>query len=130
MNRYLVTAVSLLLLPVGLALAQPGGGPQVRFKVVTVAEGLQNPWSMAWLPNGDMLVTERGGTIRTIRNGQLLPEPMANVPAVRASGQGGLFDIVLHPDYAENGWVYISFAKPDANNQQATTTVIRAKDAA
>ena len=127
MNRLLVTAVSLLALPVGLALAQPGGGPQVRFKVVTVAEGLQNPWSMAWLPNGDMLVTERGGTIRTIRNGQLLPEPMANVPAVRASGQGGLFDIVLHPDYAENGWVYISFAKPDANNQQATTTVIRAK---
>ena len=127
MNRYLVTAVSLLALPVGLALAQPGGGPQVSFKVVTVVEGLQNPWSMAWLPNGDMLVTERGGTIRTVRNGQLLPEPMANVPAVRASGQGGLFDIVLHPDYAENGWVYISFAKPDANNQAATTTVIRAK---
>ena len=110
MNRLLVTAVSLLALPVGLALAQPGGGPQVSFKVVTVAEGLQNPWSMAWLPNGDMLVTERGGTIRTVRNGQLLPEPMANVPAVMASGQGGLFDIVLHPDYAENGWVYISFA--------------------
>jgi glucose/arabinose dehydrogenase len=127
MNRLLVTAVSLLALPAGLALAQPGGGPQVRFKIVTVADGLQNPWSMAWLPNGDMLVTERGGTIRTIRDGQLLPEPMANVPAVRASGQGGLFDIVLHPDYAENGWVYISFAKPDANNQQATTTVIRAK---
>jgi len=127
MNRLLVAAVSLLTLPVGLALAQPGGGPQVRFKVVTVAEGLQNPWSMAWLPNGDMLVTERGGTIRTIRNGQLLPEPMANVPAVRASGQGGLFDIVLHPDYAENGWVYISFAKPNAAGDQATTTVIRAK---
>jgi glucose/arabinose dehydrogenase len=127
MNRLLVAAVSLLTLPVGLALAQPGGGPQVAFKVVTVVEGLQNPWSMAWLPNGDMLVTERGGTIRTVRNGQLLPEPMANVPAVRASGQGGLFDIVLHPDYAENGWVYISFAKPDANNQEATTTVIRAK---
>ncbi len=132
MNRLLVTAISLLALPAGFALAQPGGGPQVRFKVVTVAEGLQNPWSMAWLPNGDMLVTERGGTIRTIRNGQLLPEPMANVPAVMASGQGGLFDIVLHPDYAENGWVYISFAKPDPNNpdpqtRAATTTVIRAK---
>jgi len=127
MNRFVVTAVSLLALPVGLALAQPGGGPQVSFKVVTVAEGLQNPWSMAWLPNGDLLVTERGGTIRTIRNGQLLPEPMANVPAVRASGQGGLFDIVLHPDYAENGWVYISFAKPNAAGSEATTTVIRAK---
>jgi glucose/arabinose dehydrogenase len=114
-------------MPIGVALAQPGGPPPVQFRVATVVEGLQNPWSMAWLPNGDMLVTERGGTIRTVRNGQLLPEPMANVPAVRASGQGGLFDIVLHPNYAQNGWVYISFAKPDANNQEATTTVIRAK---
>ena len=126
MNRLLVAAFALAM-PMGIALAQPGGGPQVQFRVVTVVEGLQNPWSMVWLPNGDMLVTERGGTIRTVRNGQLLPEPMANVPAVRASGQGGLFDIVLHPDYSENGWVYISFAKPDANNQEATTTVIRAK---
>ena len=126
MNRLLVTALALAM-PMGIALAQPGGGPQVQFRVVTVVEGLQNPWSMAWLPNGDMLVTERGGAIRTVRNGQLLPEPMANVPAVRASGQGGLFDIVLHPDYAANGWVYISFAKPNAAGDQATTTVIRAK---
>jgi glucose/arabinose dehydrogenase len=52
---------------------------------------------------------------------------MANVPAVKASGQGGLFDIVLHPDYESNGWVYISFSKPDADNNEATTTVIRAR---
>ena len=52
--------------------------------MVTVAEGLKNPWSMAWLPNGDMLVTERPGTLRIIRNGQVLPDPVPGVPAVRA----------------------------------------------
>jgi glucose/arabinose dehydrogenase len=126
MNRFFVAAIALVVLPFGSAMAQRGGPPAAEFRVVTVVEGLQNPWSIAWLPNGDMLVTERPGRIRTVRNGQLLPEPMANVPAVKASGQGGLFDIVLHPDYASNGWVYISFAKPDAQGNEAATTVIRA----
>lgn len=126
MARFLITAIALAALPFGVAQAQ-FGPPGHDFRVVTVTEGLQNPWSMAWLPNGDMLVTERGGTIRTIRDGELLRQPMANVPAVKASGQGGLFDIVLHPDYESNGWVYISFAKPDADNNEATTTVIRAR---
>jgi glucose/arabinose dehydrogenase len=125
MNRFLVAALSLIAFPFGSALAQFGGAPSHEFRVVTVVEGLQNPWSIAWLPNGDMLVTERPGRIRTVRNGQL-SEPMANVPAVKASGQGGLFDIVLHPDYESNGWVYISFAKPDADGNEAATTVIRA----
>ena len=55
-------------------LAQPPGPAGETFKVVTVAEGLRNPWSMAWLPNGDMLVTERVGTLRIIRGGKLLPD--------------------------------------------------------
>ena len=126
MSRYLVLAAALVALPFGAVQAQFGGQSH-EFRVVTVVDGLQNPWSIAWLPNGDMLVTERGGTIRTVRDGRLLPEPMANVPAVKASGQGGLFDIVLHPEYEENGWVYISFAKPDAQGDEATTTVIRAR---
>jgi len=127
MTRFLVSAIALATLPLGTAWCQPGGSPATQFRVVTVAEGLVNPWSMAWLPNGDMLVTERPGRIRTIRDGRLLAEPMANVPAVKASGQGGLFDIVPHPDYATNGWVYISYAKPAPQGDQAATTVIRAK---
>jgi glucose/arabinose dehydrogenase len=118
--------MALIALPFGAAQAQ-FGPPGEEFRVVTVVDGLQNPWSMAWLPNGDMLVTERGGDIRTVRDGRLLRQPMANVPAVKASGQGGLFDIVLHPDYESNGWVYISFAKPDADNNEAATTVVRAR---
>jgi len=92
--------------------AQPPGPAGENFKVVTVAEGLKNPWSMAWLPNGDMLVTERGGTLRIIRDGKLLPEPVAGVPAVRALGQGGMQEVAVHPNYAQNGFIYLSYAKP------------------
>jgi len=97
------------------------------FKVVTVVEGLVNPWSMAWLPNGDLLVTERPGRLRIIRDGKLLPEPVPGVPAVRVVGQGGLQDVVVHPSFAENRLVYLSFAKPNGDGSQGTTTVIRAR---
>jgi glucose/arabinose dehydrogenase len=98
-------------------LAQPPGPAGETFKVVTVAEGLRNPWGMAWLPNGDLLVTERGtgsypGALRIIRDGKLLPDPVAGVPAVRAMGQGGMQDVAVHPNYAQNGFIYLSYAKP------------------
>ena len=64
------------------------------FRVVTVADGLVNPWSMTWLPGGDMLITERPGRLRIVRNGTLLPDPVAGVPEVFARGQGGLFDVL------------------------------------
>ena len=97
------------------------------FRVVSVAEGLINPWSMAWLPNGDMLVTERPGRVRIIRNGRLLDQPVDGVPAVLAQGQGGLFDVVLHPEFATNRWVYLSFSKPNADASAAVTTVVRGR---
>jgi aldose sugar dehydrogenase len=108
-------------------LAQPPGPPGEQFKVVTFVEGLKNPWSMAWLPNGDMLVTERGGALRIVRGGKLLPEPVAGTPKVRAQGQGGLFDVVLHPKYAQNHYLYLSYAKPNEDGKQGTTAVTRAK---
>jgi aldose sugar dehydrogenase len=107
--------------------AQPPGPPGEQFKVVTVVEGLKNPWSMAWLPNGDMLVTERGGTLRIVRNGKLLPDPVPGVPAVRAQGQGGLQEIAVHPNYAQNHYVYLSYAKPGTDPSQGTTALSRAK---
>ena len=97
------------------------------FKVVTIADGLVNPWSIAWLPNGDMLVTERPGRLRIVRNGKLLPDAVPGVPAVRAVGQGGLFDAIPHPNFATNHLLYITFAKPNAEGNQATTTLIRGK---
>lgn len=97
------------------------------YRVVTVAEGLVNPWSMAWLPNGDMLVTERPGRLRIVRGGRLLPDPVPGLPEIRQGGQGGLLDVVLHPNFASNRFLYLSYAKPNADRAQGTTAVIRGR---
>jgi aldose sugar dehydrogenase len=97
------------------------------YRVVTVVEGLVNPWSMAFLPGGDMLVTERPGRLRLVRNGALLPDPVPGLPEIRTGGQGGLLDVVLHPDFSANRLIYLSYAKPNADGSQGTTAVLRAR---
>ena len=95
------------------------------FRVVTVADGLVNPWSIAWLPEGDMLITERPGRLRIVRDGTLLPDPVPGVPEVFARGQGGLFDVLPHPDFASNRLLYLSYARP--KEEGSTTAVIRGR---
>jgi glucose/arabinose dehydrogenase len=116
-----------LLALAGMGQAQPPGPPGHTFEVATFVEGLRNPWSMAFLPNGDMLVTEKGGQLRIVRNGRLLPDPVAGVPAVRDAGQGGLHDVVLHPDFASNRLLYLSYAKPNEDGSLGTTALARAR---
>ena len=94
-----------------------------NYRVVTVTDGLIQPWSMAWLPGGDMLVTEKPGRLRVVRDGELLPEAVPGVPEVFYRGQGGLFEVVPHPDFADNRWVYLTFAKPVGD--ASTTAVVR-----
>ena len=72
----------------------------LKIRVVKVADGLANPWSLAWLPNGDLLITERAGRLRVFRNGVLDPEPIAGVPEVRITVLGGLLDVLPHPNFA------------------------------
>ena len=83
-------------------------------RVATVVEGLAHPWSMAFLPDGRMLVTERPGRLRIVDNGRLLPTPVKGLPEIAAKGQGGLLDVALHPGFAENGWIYLSYAAGDS----------------
>jgi len=97
------------------------------FRVVTVTEGLTGPWGMSFLPNGDLLVTEKGGALRLVRGGKLQTAAIAGVPAVRASGQGGLLDVIPHPQFATNKFIYLSFSKPNADGSQGTTAIVRAK---
>ncbi len=97
------------------------------YRVVTVADGLVSPWSMAFLPNGDMLVTERPGRLRVVRNGELVSAPVRGVPEVHARGQGGLLDVVAHPDFASNQLVYLSYSKPMEGDGASTTAIIRAR---
>ncbi len=98
---------------------------ELNFYVQTVAEDLGVAWGMAFLPDGHVLVTQRSGNLRLIRNGQLLEESVDGVPEVRAQGQGGLLDIELHPNYEENGWLYISYSKPGSGGAQ--TAIMRAR---
>ncbi len=86
------------------------------FRVETIASGLQNPWALAFLPDGRMLVTERPGRIRIVGKDGKLSEPVANVPKVAAVGQGGLFDIVLAPDFSQSRLLYFTFAEPRGAN--------------
>lgn len=97
------------------------------FRVVTVADSLVNPWSIAFLPGGDMLVTERPGRLRIVRNGRLLATPVAGVPEVFARGQGGLLEVLPHPNFASNRLLYLSYAKPLGDSTAATTAVIRGR---
>ncbi len=99
-----------------------------NFRVVTVAEDLEYPWSMAWLPNGDMLVVERSGRLRILRDGVLDPSPITGWPAVyREEGQGGFMDVVPHRDFATNRLLYLSYGKPNGDASMGTTTVVRGR---
>jgi aldose sugar dehydrogenase len=95
------------------------------FRVVTIAKGLDHPWGMAFLPGGDILVTERPGRLRLIHNGALDPRAISGLPKIKAKGQGGLLDVALHPQYASNGWIYLSYSA--AGKGGVGTEVIRAK---
>jgi len=80
------------------------------FRVVELVRGLEQPWSLAFLPDGRMLVTEKAGRLRVVKDGRLDPQPVAGLPEVAVYGQGGLMDVALHPRFKENGLVYLSFA--------------------
>ena len=85
------------------------------FRVVTLLKGLEHPWSVAFLPDGRMLVTERAGRLRLVgQDLRLDPKPIAGLPDVVATGQGGLFDVVLHPEPVQNGWLYWAYNAPGA----------------
>ncbi len=114
--------------PIGIPHIGLGDGPftfdtaeQHKIRVTVVARGLVHPWSLAFLPDGGILVTERPGRLRIIRDGALRPEPLAGIPSVRAVGTAGLFDIVLHPKFAENRLVYFTYTKNGENGKFATT---------
>jgi glucose/arabinose dehydrogenase len=108
----------------------------MRIRVVPVARGLVNPWSLAFLPDPStslgasgvtMLVTEKEGRLRIIRNGLLDPRPIPGAPVVRVQGRSGLMDVVLHPQFATNRLVYFSYLKPVGAERQAALTVARGR---
>lgn len=104
--------------------AAPTGGAGQPHQVARVAEGLEHPWGMAFLPDGSLLVTERPGRLRLLRDG-VLSDPIQGVPDVLARGQGGLLDVAIHPEFESNRLVYLSYSKPGEDG--ATTAVLRGR---
>ena len=94
---------------------------QHKVRAVVVARGIPHPWGMAFLPGGNILVTERRGNLRLVRDGVLDPQPLAGLPKVYAVNNAGLFDIALHPKFSENRLVYFTYSKPGPDGQNAIT---------
>jgi aldose sugar dehydrogenase len=133
MSRFATAAITagLLVSTASSAVTQDAGefrrSTYHDFRIVTVAEGLVNPWSMAFLPNGDMLVTERPGRLRIVRDGELMAASVEGLPEIYVRGQGGLLDVVVHPDFGRNSMLYISYSKPGEEDGSSTTAIIRAR---
>ena len=128
MSQNSLLRLSILLLAAlghGPAAAQAIQSAEHAFRVATVVQGLDEPWGLAFLPDGRMLVTEKAGRLRIVHDGKLEPKPVAGLPQVTVHGQGGLMDVALHPRFAENSWVYLSYAARGADG--VGTEVARGK---
>jgi glucose/arabinose dehydrogenase len=111
--------------------ARPAGDTVAKselhtFKLETVATKLELVWGIDFLPDGRILLTEKPGRLRIVENGTLRPEPVGGIPAVWSKGQGGLLDVAVHPDYASNGWIYLSYSDPGPDDS-AMTAIVRGK---
>ena len=130
-------ALAMLAASIAPALAQPqtqqAGAIATRehaVRLVSVVEGLEHPWGLAFLPDGRMLVTERPGRLRVIgADGKLDPVAVAGLPRVDAQSQGGLLDVIAHPRFADNRWVYWVYAQRDASGANGTSWRVAASKA-
>jgi glucose/arabinose dehydrogenase len=108
LNRF-IALLAFALLSANTGAQQVFDTQQHRVRAVSLIKDLYHPWSIAFLPDGRWLITERRGTLRIVENGKLIDKPVAGLPAIVEHGQGGLLDIALHPKYAENGWIYWTY---------------------
>ena len=127
------TVVSTLALGIVLSIGTLVSGDTVfrsalhDYRVVTFVETLVQPWAIAFLPNGDTLITERPGRLRIVRQGKLLPQAVEGVPAALHSSQGGLLEVAVHPNFASNRLLYLTYSKPQPDGKQSTTALIRGR---
>jgi len=125
--------VAFLVLPFFLACAQNKKGKdeiainsqERNYTIESVVDGISNPWGMTWLPDGSMLITEKSGELIHFKNG--IKTQIQKVPEVYNRGQGGLLDIALHPNYSENGWIYMTYVSSEGKGDGGNTTLLRCK---
>ena len=105
----------------------PISGSNQSYEYQLVTKGIDIPWGMTWLNEQDILVTDRKGELRIIRNGKLLNEKVTGLPEIKAEGQGGLLDVAVDPNYAQNNLIYFSYSGLEGEGEGAHTSVMRAK---
>ena len=113
-------ALAMLMASTGLQAQQPDD-----YRLTEVAGDIGVPWGIEWLPGGDMLVTERDGTLYRFRNGER--SEIGNLPEIHVNGQGGLLDVRAHPDHADNGWLYLTYSSPAGSGSGSNTALMRAR---
>jgi glucose/arabinose dehydrogenase len=118
---------------IGVPVPPLGAGPWVidtaeqhKIRMSVVARGLSHPWALAFLPHGDMLITERDGRLRSLNVGKLDPTPISGLPEIRTDGNGGLMDVAVHPDFENNGLLYFTYTKP-AGGGRGSPALARAR---
>lgn len=110
--------------PAGPATHSPNPTPiEGQVRVETVASGLRNPWGFAFLPDGRILVTEKSGALRLVERDGKVSSPLSGVPAVNSSGQGGLLDVAIDPNFVANRLVYLSYSEPGSNGTAGTSAL-------
>ena len=117
--------LAVLLFISAAALAQDVQSEKARFRVVTVASGLDRPWALAFLPDGRLLVTEKPGRMRFVARDGTLSPPLAGVPAVAAQGQGGLLDVIVDREFATNRMITFCYAEPGAGGAGSACAIGR-----
>ena len=110
MRNSLRVIISLTVLVVASCISTIAASVEQPYKVNVLTQDLEYPWGMAFLPDGRILITEKQGRLRIFQNGRLQLEPVKGLPNIEAYGQGGLLDVVLHPEYEKTGWIYFSYA--------------------
>jgi aldose sugar dehydrogenase len=124
-----ITPINITLPPTPQASAETGSVNPGEPRKITLVDGLERPWSMTWLPDGAMLITEKAGRLRIVRDGKLEPNAIAGVPEVLTAGQAGLMEVSLHPQFAENRLVYLTYShgSPEANRTRLTRATFDGK---
>lgn len=126
--KKLVLIVALIIGCTGPGESEQAPLPDMDYGFELVTEGIEIPWGMDWLPNGDLLITNRAGNLHIVRDGVLVETPITGLPDdIYANGQGGLLDLRVHPDYSDNGWIYMSYSSSNGEGDGANTAIVRAK---
>ena len=131
MKKLLVNVLSAILILIPnlvhsqLTIPEAQSRDDINYKLELIVSDLNNPWGLAFLPDGSLLISEKSGVLLHYENG--IKNRVANLPEVLVSGQGGLLDLELHPQYKENGWIYMSMSSPSGEGKGGHTAIFRAK---